>query len=351
VISSPSVLFRVDAGPGVGLGHLQRCLALAAAFDAQGWHPAFVINDDARAATFVAETAWRQSTTVPESWTDDDARALIAEASRTQASVVVVDSDLESAAYRRRLASAGLFVCTIEDGELSDVAAHVLLNGDADAERLAYPADGTQLLIGPEYALLPPPYWNGDAPPPRVPPTRVLFTLGGSDPLGLMPALLRESLRLPSSLRIDAVAGPFAPHGAALANALAAAGSRVSVHESPRGLFPLIAASDLAVTAAGQTLYQLASLGRPAVAIEVAANQRPQLDEFVSRGAVVDAGPVADSALASRVIDLVAMLASDETRLHSMAAAGRRIVDGRGATRAAAALIAHVERVRLNGVR
>lgn len=107
---------------------------------------------------------------------------------------------------------------------------------------------------------------------------------------------------------------------------------------SPRSLSDLVAQADIVLTAAGQTLYELAALGRPAVAIQLAENQGPQLRAFVAAGTVVSVGCVSDPEIERLAVRAVLQLAQQPERLLQMSAAGRDLVDGQGAHRVAAAI-------------
>ena len=51
----------------------------------------------------------------------------------------------------------------------------------------------------------------------------------------------------------------------------------MTVHSAPEDMRAIMATADLAVTAGGQTTYELAASGVPAVALCIAENQRPNL--------------------------------------------------------------------------
>ena len=337
---APRVLFRADAGPSIGLGHLQRCFALAAAFADAGRGVRFVVNDNPSVHDRVADGGWAAlPLTGIASWSDDDAQAVVNAAAGADA-IVVVDSDLEPPAYIRRLRASGLLVVAVEDEPVADIAADVLLNGDAHGGLVGYAAPPeTTLLLGPSFAPLPRPYWQPDVPAARVPPLRALVTLGGADPHGLTAPLLDAAGALLPSMLFEVVAGPYAGNRAAIDAAVSRLGARAVLHVAPRSMFTLIAACDVALTAAGQTLYELAALGRPAVAIQVAGNQRPQLAAFERAGVVVDAGMATDPGIAGRAAARLADLVTEPSRLAAMAAAGPNLVDGQGAHRVVDAVL------------
>ncbi len=337
---SGGLVVRVDAGPSIGLGHLQRALALAAAFTEAGRRVCFVVNREFAAAERVAAAGWGTTLVPAPSWTDDDADAVISVAQQESADIVVVDSDLAPASYGRRLRAAGLFVCAVDDSGNGEVEADVGLNGDAHAG-LGQDRTGreTRLVLGPTFAPLLPEYWCAGVPAADVPAAVVLVTVGGADAHGLLPVLLCEAQRLPAALRLEVVVGPFCEYAEQIERTVSLFAGRARLHRAPAGMFGLIANCDMAITAAGQTMYELAALGRPAVAFQVADNQAPQLAEFVRHGVVISAGTVADPAVATRAVTLASALAVDGPRLERMAAAGRRFIDGRGALRAAAAVL------------
>jgi RimJ/RimL family protein N-acetyltransferase len=98
-------------------------------------------------------------------------------------------------------------------------------------------------------------------------------------------------------------------------------------------LTDLMLASDLTVSAAGTAVWELCCLGVPAALVCVADNQRAGYERVLARGAAVGLGDAErgldpDSA-ATTLRDVL-----DDTALRrSLAAAGRRLVDGRGAWR------------------
>jgi spore coat polysaccharide biosynthesis predicted glycosyltransferase SpsG len=90
--------------------------------------------------------------------------------------------------------------------------------------------------------------------------------------------------------------------------------------------------ADLAVSAAGQTLFELAATGAPTLAIAVADNQRPQLEALGAAGVVI---PVTAETLAPRL----ATVAEDRAMRQALAERGQALVDGLGADRVAHAIL------------
>jgi spore coat polysaccharide biosynthesis predicted glycosyltransferase SpsG len=96
------------------------------------------------------------------------------------------------------------------------------------------------------------------------------------------------------------------------------------------------------VVGGGISLYEACALGTPSVGVPVVSAQRPTVAGFVARGAALGE---ARSALAQRVADDALKLLRHERLRKFIARTAKRLVDGRGAIRAAR-LIAEIARER-----
>ncbi len=94
-----------------------------------------------------------------------------------------------------------------------------------------------------------------------------------------------------------------------------------------------MSSASVAVLAGGVTLYEACALGVPAVAIALNQVQHATIRAIAQRGAAVDAGLVHSGAgrTIARVAREVDRLLRDPALRRRMAAAGRRLVDARGA--------------------
>jgi glycosyltransferase involved in cell wall biosynthesis len=102
------------------------------------------------------------------------------------------------------------------------------------------------------------------------------------------------------------------------------------------GLARELAACDVAVVGGGVSLYEACARGVAAVGVPVVVPQRPTVRGFVTAGAARgDACGAPDAEQVAR--DVVTLLRQPATR-RALAAQGRKLVDGRGASRVADAI-------------
>ena len=339
------VLFRVDAGPGVGLGHLQRCLSLASALRQRGVECSFLTNEAVLSAERIGVFGFQhEAMRFETSWGPEDSAQTRAAAGRREWTTVVVDSMRKGSEYLWSLRDGGFSVCTLEDLAHFPFPCQLVVNGDAHAGQLRYQSSSgdTRFLLGPTYTVLRQELWEVPARQTRPRVGRILVTLGGADPSNLMPSLLRMLVELSVSLEITAVIGPYfecRDEVQAVADSLP---SVVRLVEAPTSVRPFMEEADLAVSAAGQTLYELARVGCPTVSFSfpMGPDQAIQLEAIAQAGCVLSVGDARQGDVCARIRAALATLFSDASLRAAMTAAGRRLVDGQGAHRVAEAVMA-----------
>jgi spore coat polysaccharide biosynthesis protein SpsF len=332
-MSRPRVVLRADAGREAGLGHVRRCLTLAQALTASGIDP-LLVTPDGHAGRLLRAQGLPAATLTAEPGSDADLMATARIAARSDAAAVVVDSYAAGRPYLDELALRHPRLVVLDDLCAFPFSARLVVNGRLGAEDDPYEAsrEGTGFLLGAEYALLRRELWSGApgrAPGHDVP--RVVITAGGSDPASLTSVALRALELLDRPLEIAAIVGPLAGRPALPPRPR----HRPGLYVDPPDPIALMASAEAAISAGGGMLVELAAAGTPAVAVEVAPNQRPGLDALAAAGACVDAGRIDDAELVARIAGLVAALLASPQRRAAMSAAGRALYDGQGALRVA----------------
>jgi len=290
-----TLVLRADATPAIGVGHLSRCVALAAAARARGWDVALC------GSVTAGEWLLGDLPLVPDLRTAD---------------VVVVDH------YGLGALSLDVPVVSMEDGPFGRRRADVVV--DANLAPSDRPDDGSPLVLrGPEYAPLRAEvraaraHRRAGATPPNV----VVVMGGGAvgEPVAAALTALRDT-GAPVSVRAITSADVPAPEPAD--------GQRFAVTGPTTGLPALFADADLVVSAAGVTLLELCCVGAPTALVRVADNQAAGYRAAVDRGLVAGLG--ADPG--EHVTELRELLL-DPARRDALAAVAKATVDGRGADR------------------
>ena len=331
----PKVLFRVDATADLGFGHLQRCLSLAAALRHAGARCSFALGLTSGEAIGRVERERFQWQRISHSqpWSVAEARHL--RTALAGADAIVIDSRLKAAGYVSEVGTAGAYVVAIEDRPRVRSAADLLVCALDRQQKAAVAHHGS--LLGPRFALLRSEFRDPARRNPARAPHNVVIALGGADRLRLMPRLIRALDQLPAPFRITAVVGPFfSTHRRDLPTSRKRA---VRFVHAPTRVSHLFAAADVAISGAGQTLYELAATGTPTVAIKVARDQARQLRAFTRGGVVLSAGDGGADTVIVRVLRHTQKLLADARLRTTLSRRGPRLVDGRGADRVAAVIV------------
>jgi len=145
------------------------------------------------------------------------------------------------------------------------------------------------------------------------------------------------ALRELSKIETVIVVGGSNPHIESLRALTESADERMRLVVDATNMPELMRWADVAVTAAGSTSWELAATGLPALQLVIADNQIPIAAALHRAGVTISLGDCrtvtpGDIAAALRT------LLPDRARREEMSARGRRLVDGRGVSRVAAAL-------------
>jgi UDP-2,4-diacetamido-2,4,6-trideoxy-beta-L-altropyranose hydrolase len=315
---------------------------LAAALHRSGVQCVFLTNNDPNVQNRI-DVSLFEACTVDDvkSGSSGDLEKTLATVDKYECDNVVVDSYDVDADYLGRLREAGLFVVAIDDLACYPFPCQMVVNGNADAYQLSYVSSSgdTAFLLGPQYSLLNPEFWNMPHRVVRHTVRNVFVTLGGADPYNLTPKLLGLLNNIEYDFSVTAVVGPYFANSIDVEAMVKECRRPVRVIRNPDSLGDLVLESDLAISGGGQTLYELACVGCPTVAVRIAANQEGQLKVFKESGFLRVGGHADEHTIIDTIGDAVLSLLPDLKARAAMSASGRRLIDGKGAMRVAQAIL------------
>jgi spore coat polysaccharide biosynthesis predicted glycosyltransferase SpsG len=309
------VLFRAPAGARRGFGHVVRCLSLARAL---GVRPLIALRGSRQAR----HAALRLGA-------DLIASPTVAAIAALKPDVVVIDDPVSADARRwiRAARKAGALAVTMHDLGLGCHDGDLRIDGS-----LTRAASGARALSGPRYAVLDPTLRDaGTAYPAARRRSTVLIALGGGPHARRAESIASRIVRANPDAEVQIAAGFVSP--ASAGSERRRAHDRVRWIGPQRGLARALANASIAVVGGGVSLYEACALGVPAVTMPVVAGQRPTVRAFARLGA---AQAVAGGTRAAA--DAALALLADRTAQRGLARRGRRLIDGRGAARAANAV-------------
>ncbi|WP_417482171.1 UDP-2,4-diacetamido-2,4,6-trideoxy-beta-L-altropyranose hydrolase [Maricaulis sp.] len=331
------VLFRADARPELGGGHIMRCLSLAASLKARGASIAFACAPGS-AELVPALSRSGHPVMTARSAADFD----LPEAWNGQADAIVVDLYSSTRADESRMRRIAPVIAVLEDLPERLHDCDLLVDQGFDLLPSDYAArvpPGTTLLLGPDMTPLRPDFArlraaslarrgdDGEL-------SRVLVSMGLTDVGGIsaqIVALVRASL---PAVTIDVILGPRAPSLPGLQQA-AEGDPNLNILVDVDRMAERVMAADLAIGAGGGSALERCVLGVPSIVIVLAENQRPAARAMARAGAALTIeSPEAVTEL------LPSLLRSVSTRqLADLSGKAAGLCDGQGAERITTALL------------
>jgi spore coat polysaccharide biosynthesis predicted glycosyltransferase SpsG len=335
------ILFRVDGTPSVGWEHLARCQALAAALQRRRRPTLFLAQLDPPFLGLPLKRAgndWLEADS--PTGTAEDLQECLQEIRRLRPAAVVVDAPEMSEEYLAELRAAGPLVVSIDSHATIRFPSRLIINPLLGPGRESYEfTPGTQLLIGPRYALV-----RSEIRRVRplrsvepAQPFRATVMLGDDDPNDQSGEIAKMLLNTPKVQRVDVIVRPQ-HKGLDTLRALAETRpERLEIAVEPAEVVSRIARSHFAITAGNAASLELACVGVPQLVIVQNEVHWPTARRLEEEGAAMCLGwhaTVSPQTIRQTVQDLL----GDPHERQAMARCGRQLIDGRGQDRLVTAL-------------
>jgi UDP-2,4-diacetamido-2,4,6-trideoxy-beta-L-altropyranose hydrolase len=318
------ITILTEGGENIGFGHLTRCLSLSQAFEAHGYSPRFIINGDNSVKSILNDRPFELF-----NWSSHEEKEQLFQVLE-QSDAAIVDSYLADAGIYGEISKRVSVPLYLDDNKRLDYPAGIVLNWNIYAPDLDYPQkEGIEYLLGSSYISLRKAFWNVTVKETRQTVTDVMVTFGGDDSKNITPLVMRFlAAGYPWFKKHIIVGSAFLNHTEL--ESIADDNTRLIHAPDAEGMNAVMRESDIAITSGGQTLYELACVGVPAVALAVADNQRNNVAAWEKKGFAENAGAWTDDYLMVSIADSFQRVLPFNRRKASLEA-GRRTVPGNGA--------------------
>lgn len=308
-----------------GYGHVSRCLAIAKSFRNFGIEVTFIVNGDENVRSqlhdfpLIAVDWLREYPALRETFSVAD--------------FLLIDSylaDKEIYDYLSALVPLSIF---LDDYNRLDYPAGIIVNGTVGAEAIPYDFKPLRLyLLGRDFVIL----RDAFKQLPRRSEIRemigsVLVTFGGTDPLNVTPRVLRVLTHFFPAWEKKVVLGA-AFSDVSTVESLADSRTTFLRNLDAEGMRDAMMTCDLAISAAGQTINELAATGLPSVVFKVADNQANNIAGWKMYGFIDDYLDATADWDDSELCEALQSLASADKR-RRMSLRGQELMDGCGSDR------------------
>ncbi len=256
---------------GTGYGHLTRCLSIYQAFEEKNITPLYIANCDEEGKKFIPNVNLLQM-----NWLVKNEELID---TITDFDIAVIDSYLAPKELYERIYTTVKKTFYIDDYLRLDYPPGIIVNGTIGAENLPYKKDDEhEYLLGINYMPLRKEFWDVVVPKRNGKIQNILITFGAQDFKDITPKVLAFLLEQFPFYDYYVVGGRLSDDEIKKEN--------IQYYDSVNAeqMLDLMLKTDLAVSAAGQTTFELARVGLPTIAIGVADNQKYNLKGWKETG-------------------------------------------------------------------
>lgn len=321
------VIILTEGGNKLGLGHIVRCLALCDALKREDVSVKFIVLPDPSTEKLLKNIPHKSF-----DWIKDKNK-LLAQLNRVD--VVIIDSTIAPKEIYDEVGKSVRIPVFFDDYHRISYPKGILINRAPGTKINDYPKNGSLYLLGENFLPLPNAFWNAEKKVIKEDIGNILITFGGSDPKQMTEKVLDLINKAYPNISKTVIVGSannfkkynfknniinfiFAPDSAKMKQ--------------------LMQESDLAISACGQTLYELARMGVPTIGIKVAENQIDNISSLTKLGFLEYAGDYKSPGTMKNVVRISEILADKNPRA-KRSKKGQKIIDGFGAIRIASYLI------------
>ena len=318
------VLIITEGSKEIGFGHITRCMSLYQAFNEINISVRFIVNGDSVIESILKNIEYQIFNWLK--YPDKFFKLL------KKSDIIIIDSYLTDERFYKKISELGEFAVYIDDNKRIEYPKGVVINGSILASELNYaPQKEVKFLLGSHYIPLRREFWNVEKKEINRTVESVLVTFGGDDLRNMTPSILKMLIHKYPQLIKNVVIGRGFGNITEIEN-LKDARTNLIYYPDADEMLNLMLESDIAISGGGQTLYELARVGVPTIAIGIASNQLHNLNNWQKVGFIELAGFWDDKKLYDNIKDKLELIKRRVIRLKK-SRISKKYVDGMGSLR------------------
>ena len=324
-----NILFRVDSYPEIAVGHLARCIKLGKALAELGNQITFISYDDSETKARLEEVGFKYQL-IPYKINDigffDEELENLAKYS-AEINVMIVDSYKVSDKYFDEINELFPVAVYLDDLGL-DYNVDMVINSSCKAQMNDYVAPIA--LCGTDYVILEHEYELGRSLSKFDKFNSILITMGGVDHYDLSSRLIPLIENINNNIKLNIVIGPYYDNIDEIRLAASESKLEINFYQGLSNISSVILQSDIAITAGGTAVYELAAMSTPCIGIALWNNQKENIECLSKKGAILPLYYSKEKEFESQLISSLKKLILDNKLREKMSIAARKAVDGKG---------------------
>lgn len=334
-------IFRTDGNEKIGLGHVMRCLTVADALsDYNEKKDILFMCSDASSARIVSNKGFKAEI-LNTNYQNMEMEIPIWEKLGINQPVIIVDSYYVTKNYLRKLREFGKVIFFDDLQEVSyPVDIVINYNAFADPEQygILYNDEKTQCYLGSMYIPIRAEFQDVEY-VTGINVKNVLITTGGGDIDNIAQNIYNSLEGINRDVVFHLVSGAFSRHFKEL-KSLEKDRDNLIVYHDVKNMARIMMNCDLAITAGGSTIYELAAIGVPIICFSYAKNQE-KLVKYIGTNVAgyVGAYDKDPEGTINKMQEMFEVISKSIEIRRNFSEKEKKLADGKGADRIAQILI------------
>jgi UDP-2,4-diacetamido-2,4,6-trideoxy-beta-L-altropyranose hydrolase len=317
-----------------GFGHVMRCISLFQAFAKNNITPLIIVDGDEHVNNILSAFPKKKI-----NWLSGK-NGLFDEINNTD--ILIIDSLRIDEQLLLELYNASKFIVIIDDFIRRNYTSGCVIDWTILSETMpcySHLNKDVIYLLGSKYVSLRQPFWNVDKKKLNDAIQTVLITFGGGDLRNIMPEVLNLLVNNFPNINKKVIIG----NGFTQVHNIEKAAdqkTKLIYHPDAEAMKKAMLDSDVAISAGGQTLYELARVGLPTIALTVIDNQKYDIDGWQKVGFIDNAGWWDHEKTYENIVELLTGSSLEKRTVKSRI--GQEFVDGHGADRIVSKVVTYI---------
>jgi len=332
--SKKDMIILTEGGKENGFGHIARCISIASAFQSKGVDINFIVYGDNSVKSLLSNF-----THSIYNWIDDFNKT---ESLVKDSLLVLIDSIHVSNEKIINISKLDTTVIHIDDDEQRNIINNgFILDWTINRESSFERKSKVTYLLGSKYTPLRAEFYDHHAEfTVNNTISQILITFGGSDIRNMTPRILNMLVDYYPRIKKKVVIGGGC-YNIDYIKSFSDENTSFVFNASAYTMVKIMRESDIAIASGGQTLYELAKVGVPTIAIIVVENAMHDTNGWERAGFLKNAGWYCDKEIIKNVYKEIIHLES-KTERKRMSNNGTRCIGKNGANLLAGTILKHI---------
>lgn len=266
------IAIRADGSSNIGMGHIMRCMAIAKEFKKRNIEVLFITKQNEIVSNILVENKLKIINITPMNLKEE---ILIVKNILLKENIdtILVDSYYLSDNYLNQLSVACKLLISIDDNNLYTNPSDIIINPNIYGPDLNYYVKNSKvkLLLGWDYIILRDEFINLSPIIINEKVKNILVTMGGTDINNYTIKVLKSINNIEATINVIIGSGFKCIDEI---KRISEDKTNINLIYNPSNIAQVMKENDIAISAGGTTIYELASLGIPTILITQAENQK-----------------------------------------------------------------------------